>query len=383
MQITHIELHNWRNFKKTGVDLPNRVFIAGANASGKSNFLDAFRFLKDLADIGLEKSISNRGGITKIKCLHARSSPAIELKAVFSEGSTIWKYEISITQEPRGQRRPIISKEYVHKNDKVVLERPDEVDNKDPDQKTQTALEQISRNADFRGLAKFLKEISDLHIIPQVIRPPELFPWQGNGSDQFGWTLIKNISSAFPSTQKKRLSIIEEALSNIVPNLTNLNLTEPDSEGKRHLEVRFQHWRPRGARQNELEFSDGTLRLIGLFWALLEGKGLLLMEEPELYLHPSIIRKIPQLIHRLQKRADNRQVMISTHSPDLLLKSNGVAPEEILLLKQGAEATDIKTMNSIDELGPLLLSGMDYDEITTQYTEPESIEQLDLFINKV
>ncbi len=383
MHIKHVALQNWRNFKKAEIDLTSRTFIAGANASGKSNFLDAFRFLKDLANSGLKEAVEKRGGISKVRCLYARRPSEIEIAVEIEDGKASWKYEIGIGQEQGGIHRPIITKEFVHKNGQEILKRPGRDEKKDPELKTQTALEQISSNADFRELAKFFKEISYLHIIPQIIRHPKFFPWQGDGEDYFGWTLVKKISSTTLKTQKRKLEKIERALTDIVPNLKELNLTEPDSDGNRHLEVRFQHWREKGARQNEMEFSDGTLRLIGLFWALLDGKGLLLMEEPELYLHSSIIRKLPRLIHRLQKSAGNRQVVITTHSPELLLKANGIGPEEILLLKQGEEATNIEKMTDIEDSKPLLENDVEYDEIIEQHTKPESIEKLDLFINQI
>jgi predicted ATPase len=49
MQFSRIRLTNWRNFGSVDVRLQNRTFLIGANASGKSNFLDVFRFLRDLA----------------------------------------------------------------------------------------------------------------------------------------------------------------------------------------------------------------------------------------------------------------------------------------------------------------------------------------------
>jgi AAA15 family ATPase/GTPase len=43
-----LRLKNWKNFQSVEVDLPLRVFLVGPNASGKSNLLDVFRFLRDL-----------------------------------------------------------------------------------------------------------------------------------------------------------------------------------------------------------------------------------------------------------------------------------------------------------------------------------------------
>ena len=46
MRLTHLTLKNWRNFKQADFDLQDRLFIVGPNASGKSNLLDALRFLR-------------------------------------------------------------------------------------------------------------------------------------------------------------------------------------------------------------------------------------------------------------------------------------------------------------------------------------------------
>ena len=48
MQLKSISLENWKNFRLLKCDLNNRLFVVGANASGKSNFLDALRFMRDI-----------------------------------------------------------------------------------------------------------------------------------------------------------------------------------------------------------------------------------------------------------------------------------------------------------------------------------------------
>ena len=75
MLISRLQLQNWRNFKKIEVDLRDRVFVIGPNASGKSNLLDVFRFLRDVAKPkggGLQRAVEMRGGMTKVRCLLAR-----------------------------------------------------------------------------------------------------------------------------------------------------------------------------------------------------------------------------------------------------------------------------------------------------------------------
>ena len=51
-RFTSLSLENWRNFVDVDVKLRRRVFLVGPNASGKSNFLDVFRFLSDIAGVG-------------------------------------------------------------------------------------------------------------------------------------------------------------------------------------------------------------------------------------------------------------------------------------------------------------------------------------------
>ncbi|MBM3335410.1 AAA family ATPase, partial [Candidatus Sumerlaeota bacterium] len=73
-RFTYMNLKNWRNFADVQVDLQQRAFLVGPNASGKSNFLDVFRFLHDIVSVGggFEKAVDNRGGVKSLRCLAAR-----------------------------------------------------------------------------------------------------------------------------------------------------------------------------------------------------------------------------------------------------------------------------------------------------------------------
>ena len=378
MRISHIELYSWKNFRKVSVDLSDRVFLVGPNASGKSNFLDAVRFLRDLAvpGGGLQRACAERGGVSKIRCLAARQDPEVGLTIELAEtDKTLWRYEVKFNQQTRGNRLPTLTREAVYKQGVLLLERPNKDDRLDPLRLTQTALEQINLNVDFREIAQFLDKVLYLHLVPQIIRSGE---WTGgNGlATAYGRNFLERMAKTNEKTRGARLRRIRDALVMAVPQLEDLKL-ERDERGAPHLIGAYEHWRPRAAKQTEEQFSDGTLRLLGLLWALQEGDGPLLLEEPELSLHSGVVRRLPSLIYRLQ-RARKRQVLISTHSADML-SDHGIDGREILLLTPSVEGTHVKVAASVPEIRALMEAGMSAAEATIPHTEPAKIEQLELF----
>ena len=136
--------------------------------------------------------------------------------------------------------------------------------------------------------------------------------------------------------RKKRLRAIAKALKSVLPQFTELDFYVGDG-GLPHLRARYEHWRKNGGWQDEDTFSDGTLRLIGFLWFFLEGDGPLLLEEPELSLQTEIVRRIPGILARLNVDS-GRQVLLTTHSPELLSDA-GIDLSEILILDGRKGAT--------------------------------------------
>jgi predicted ATPase len=379
MFVTRLKLHNWRNFQEIDVKFGERVFLIGPNASGKSNLLDVFRFLRDIAKSGggLQKAISDREGVTKIRCLAARRYPDIKIEIHLSEttsGKPIWTYAIGIKQQQRGDRKPRLTYEEVRHHGKLILERPDQEDKNDELRLTETHLEQINANEKFREIVRFFEATLYLHLVPQLVRHPREFSGPGISGDPFGRSFLERIAKTPEKTRKARLRSIEHALKVAVPKLKELtHVIDTEEGGVPHLEAVYQHWRPRGAKQRERDFSDGTLRLIGLFWSLLESDSLLLLEEPELSLNSEIVKLLPDLIHRLLRKR-KRQVIISTHSYDLL-SDKGIGGEETLLLTPGEEGTVVEDVASKAEIRKLLESGLSVGEAALSYTAPPEISR--------
>lgn len=361
MILSRIVLKNWRNFRRADVEIGDRVFLVGPNAAGKSNFLDAIRFMRDIVKPGggLQSAILTRGGLSKIRCLAARQDPEVEMEFYLASGvgqPWLWRYVIGIKQESKGQHLHLITKEEVWNSSsaKPVLQRPDKDDKNDKIRLTQTHMEQINANQQFRELEIFFKDVQYLHLVPQFIRFPVSYGGSALPDDPFGQDFLKRLSQATDKQRTTRLKKIEEAMKIAVPQFTELTYMR-DEMGKPHLEARYAHWRPQGAKHREDQFSDGTVRLIGLLWSLLDTDSLLLLEEPELSLHSAIVQKIPSIMDRLNRKR-KRQIFLSTHSADLL-SDKGIGGEEILMLIPSREGTEIKIASHLPDVVALLQSG--------------------------
>ena len=386
MVISRIKLKNWMNFTDAEVRLNRRAFLVGPNASGKSNFLDAIRFVRDIAgsDGSLDRALSRRGDITKIRSLAARRYPDVELSFDLSDNGTenpTWTYVLAFRKQKGGKNATVISRETVFHRGEKILDRPDADDAKDEMRLTQTHLEQISANKEFRDIATFFSELRYIHLVPQIIRQPEVFFSGKAGSDEeaFGFRFLESIARTNKKTREARLRKIETALRYAVPQLKNLTL-EKDDYGVPHLEAIYEHWRDNNAgRQREAQFSDGTIRLIGLLWSILDTNALLLLEEPELSLHTGIVRHLAPMMYRIGLQARVKpQILVSTHSPDLL-SDTGIAAEEIVLFQPSSEGTQLTLASQIDEVRILLESGLSPGEVVIPRSAPKESVQLGLF----
>jgi predicted ATPase len=381
MLITRIELKNWRNFAHIDVKLRDTVYLIGPNASGKSNLLDALRFLRDVATPrggGLQKAIADRQGMSKLRSLMARTNPDVEICVELSEDvddeAPLWTYKLAFTAEQAGQHRNIITREsVVHRKLGRLVNRPGQNDKNDSELLTQTALENTFTNSEFREIAKFFASTTYMHLVPQLLRYPELSSPPATDNDPFGQRFLERVAKASEKTRGLYLKKMEEALNLAVPQLKELKMVN-DKMGRPHLQAIYKHWRPRGARQQEDQFSDGTLRLIGLLWCLLEGHSPLLLEEPELSLNDAIVERIPVLIDRLQRKR-TQQVFMTTHSYSLL-GNPGIDGRNVLMLEPGAEGTQVRGITKKEAV--LLKSGMSIAEVLLPKTRPESAENISL-----
>ena len=384
MIISKIELFNWKNLHRCEGGVQERCFVVGANAAGKSNFIDALRFLRDVAKQGggLQTAVRVRGGITKIRCLAAREQSNVKLAIELSESDSrelCWHYELNFKHTGGGIRenqvKIVSEKVFSGREQRYVLDRSAETLGEDEETLKYTYLEQPNANKDFRVIQQFLQNVEYLNVVPQMVRESASSSYSGDKEDYYGRNFLKRLALLNDNTRRSYFRKINEFLKLAVPQLEELSFVK-DEIGVPHLEARYVHWRTRGSKQQEMQFSDGTLRLIGFLFALIDSNGVLLLEEPEINLHPGIVAQFPEFIAKIQRvKKGGRQVFITTHSYDIL-SNEGIAPEEVLLLTNSPEGTEVEVLSNVEKAKNILAAGFSMADVVMPLTKPWSIESM-------
>ena len=379
MRITHLRLANWRNFRSADLSLQNRVFVVGPNASGKSNLLDAIRFLRDVANNGFQSAVDTRDGLERIRCLATRSynqgHVTISVNIGDDNEPEKWHYELTFKSEGRGHRRPIIQRELIMNKGKIILDRPNQQDREDPERLINTDLGTVQSNKEFRELSSFLDSVSYLHMVPQFLRNSERVIQVKN--DHYGADLPSRMAKVHKRTRERRLRSINRALRIAIPQFSEIFLRK-NEQGQWHLMGSHEHWKRSPALLDERAFSDGTLRLIGLLWILLDSKGPVLLEEPELTLHSELYYWIPSLIFSIQKR--DKQAIMTTHSTEML-HDPGVGPEEVVLIQPTASGSIAKTADQFDHVLEIMNMDFPVGDAITHLTHLESASEISLIFS--
>jgi predicted ATPase len=212
--------------------------------------------------------------------------------------------------------------------------------------------------------------------VPQLLKYADQFRGQMLEHDPFGQGLLQQVARTPDKTRMSRLKRIEEAMKLAIPRFNELKFVREEATGQPHLEVRYEHFQPKAGWQREEQWSDGTLRLFGLLWSLLDGNDVLLLEEPELSLNDAIVEQIPLMLQRLQRdRKRRRQIILSTHSAALL--SNPIDGRSILRLEAGDEGTTITPPNETENAA--LRAGLSPADVILPKTRHGQADQLRLF----
>jgi len=364
--LTRVRLKSYRSIAAANVELGPLLFLVGPNGSGKSNFLDALRLVSDSLLTSLDQALRARGGVSEVR-RRSTGHPthfAIDLDfrgpyysgkygftvaAVGGGGFRISREECDVWTTRTREEDPAPGRTYFKIENGKLLEHSELVMPPVSDQRLY--LVSAAGIEGFRLAFDGLAGISVFNINPDAMRRPQT-PDAGDFLARDGSNIASVLHrlerSDFGREVKPR---IESYLQHIVPgmhsvsreNLGNWETLQfsqevPGSKNPWHFQAQ--------------SVSDGTLRALGVLVSLFAGTGRTLspvgIEEPETALHPAAAGI---LLDALRDASERRQIIVTSHSPDLLDR-NDFELEELLAVRSSAGETKI---GGLDKAGVLAL----------------------------
>lgn len=317
---------------------PLNVLI-GANGSGKSNFLEAFTFLREIREARLQDYVARQGGADRILHFGADATPQLDLELLFAIDDALKNtYRLSLGSTADDRLYP--ADEWVGFWDPETHPEPYE------DQLHARGLEarisdpSLTKTA---GWVRFrLGMWTTYHFHDTSTNAPlrktahlndnrSLRP-DGSNLAAFLYLLRERHPESYHSIQR--------VIQRVTPFFDDFVLEplalRPDS-------IRLE-WRHKGSDKyfDVASLSDGTLRFIALATLLLQPQELrppiILIDEPELGLHPAAIALVGSLIRIASKDA---QVILSTQSSLFL---DEFEPQDVLVAERVGMATQIRRL---------------------------------------
>lgn len=323
--VTRVILRNYKSIGYCDVRLGPLTYLVGVNGSGKSNFLDGLHLVRDALNGSLDNALNERGGLSEVR---RRSSGhpnhfgirvefklktgraghyAFSIGALKDRGYEVQEEECVVDGVGRGPHfrieRGTVRATSETTFPAVTADR--------------LALVAVSGLAAFRPVFDALAAMGFYNLNPKVMRDLQK-PQEGRLLKPNG----ENISSVVGHLERvapEQLRTIQEYLQTVVPMVHGVERKQvgpmetlqfrQDMAGSKHP----WHF----LAQN---MSDGTLRALGVLAALFQSNRdyaptLVGVEEPETALHPAAAAALREALNRASQ---STQVIVTSHSPDLL-----------------------------------------------------------------
>jgi len=345
--ISSVSIQGFKSFKSLNdFSLRPLNVLIGPNRSGKTNFLDFWDLLSQAGKQQLPNAINKRGGIDSVMSWDQNPSLAFELnfaaQAPFAQETGIfyeaaitrqqWSYAVSherLAQKPRraGSKTNLLNMTsgkgllYNHATEKLER-RNSQFKN------TDLAIAQIRDAVAYPTFDKLRRYLTNITVHRPFntdedtpIRNAQLIGvWDAelpstrlsrNGDN------LTNVLYAMHNEPKYQAYYDEYlfTLQRAFPSFEQLLFPAGGGQGKTILAWKDREFSSRALTANLL--TDGTLRLMCLLAALYdpEPPPLLCIDEPEIGLHTQLIRLLVSVLHEASERM---QIIITTHSPDLI-----------------------------------------------------------------
>jgi predicted ATPase len=338
--LDHIRIQGFKSIRDQSVSLKPLNILIGANGAGKSNFVEVFRLLRSIVSERLQEFVSRKGGAPRLLFGGPKRTESLRLGVRFGPDG------YGCTLSPTEDERLVFS-------DERLFLAPD------ADWRTENTREF------FQGAGHFESAIVNVRVPEGFIRFQDyavdaLKSWQvyhfHDTSEHSPIKLASNVSdnrflrpdganiAAFlfylKEKHERHYRRIVDVIGLVAPFFLDFDLA-PDRRNETMIQL---EWKERGFDdyRGPHQLSDGTLRFISLATLLMQPKlpATILLDEPELGLHPYAINILAEL---LVSAAERTQVIVATQSVPLL---NHFSPEDILVVDRSDGESVFRRLDS-------------------------------------
>ena len=346
-RVRRVRLRSYRSIVSCDVELPPLAFLVGPNGSGKSNFLDALGLVSDALRTGsLTQALRTRGGVGQVatRPYAAERTVLVAFDLDLADGSAGYFFEFT----PRGSARLIVdefctvnpadsaSNRYFHVQRGRVTTSEAALPDPGPGR---LYLTSAASQPVFEPVYDLLASMSFYDFSVSAIKAPQV-PELGDRLSADGGNLASVLGRM--RADKRLPDAIVEYLGVITPGVVNVDSTDRDGF------VTLSVTQERGGKPVTFpaqSVSDGTLRALAVLTAgFQDAPGLVGIEEPETGIHPAAAAVLREALF---EASANRQILLTSHSPELL--DDPELPPETVIAVQAADG--------VTRLGPLDRAG--------------------------
>ncbi len=322
-KLNRILIEGFKSIKRLDIEIRDLNILIGPNGAGKSNFIGLFKFLREIIQSHLQVYTAINGGSNKLLYYGNKTTSKLHVDLDFEPNY----YEFSLL--PTSNDSFVFEYEYCYFNTSADTLYRENINNGGFESK----LEQVGKNSKHNNVPKYVyNTLRDWRLYHFHDTSAEAaVKKSGNTSDTYYLRGDASNLAAFLANMKlfneKHYDRIVKTIQLVVPYFKDFVLRSSRDKGSTIM----LEWQDKNSDMifNGNDLSDGSLRFICLATLLLQPylPGLILLDEPELGLHPAAISLLGSLIRKV---SDKSQVIISTQSVNLVNEFN---PGDVIVVE--------------------------------------------------